>query len=50
MIGKQALALDIEPNTFRKEIARARTFGFMKDVANCGVPATRSAPISRNTW
>jgi UDP-3-O-[3-hydroxymyristoyl] N-acetylglucosamine deacetylase len=33
MIGKQALALDIEPNTFRKEIARARTFGFMKDVA-----------------
>ncbi len=33
LIGKQALALDIEPNTFRTEIARARTFGFMKDVA-----------------
>jgi UDP-3-O-[3-hydroxymyristoyl] N-acetylglucosamine deacetylase len=33
LIGKQALALDIEPKTFRKEIARARTFGFMKDVA-----------------
>ena len=33
LIGKQALSLDIEPNTFRKEIARARTFGFMKDVA-----------------
>lgn len=33
LIGKQALALDIEPNTFRNEIARARTFGFMKDVA-----------------
>ncbi len=33
LIGKQALALDIEPNTFRREIARARTFGFMKDVA-----------------
>ena len=33
LIGKQALALDIEPNTFRHEIARARTFGFMKDVA-----------------
>jgi UDP-3-O-[3-hydroxymyristoyl] N-acetylglucosamine deacetylase len=32
LIGKQALALDIEPNTFRTEIARARTFGFMKDV------------------
>lgn len=33
LIGKQSLALDIEPNTFRTEIARARTFGFMKDVA-----------------
>ena len=33
LIGKQALSLDIEPNSFRREIARARTFGFMKDVA-----------------
>jgi UDP-3-O-[3-hydroxymyristoyl] N-acetylglucosamine deacetylase len=33
LIGKQALALDIEPVSFRREIARARTFGFMKDVA-----------------
>ncbi len=33
LIGKQAIALDIEPKTFRREIARARTFGFMKDVA-----------------
>jgi UDP-3-O-[3-hydroxymyristoyl] N-acetylglucosamine deacetylase len=33
LIGRQALALDIEPNAFRREIARARTFGFMKDVA-----------------
>lgn len=33
LIGKQALSLDIEPKTFRTEIARARTFGFMKDVA-----------------
>ena len=32
LIGKQALALDIEPKSFRTEIARARTFGFMKDV------------------
>jgi len=32
LIGKQALALDIEPESFRREIARARTFGFMKDV------------------
>ncbi|HEY6831108.1 MAG TPA: UDP-3-O-acyl-N-acetylglucosamine deacetylase [Pseudolabrys sp.] len=33
LIGKQAMALDIEPVSFRREIARARTFGFMKDVA-----------------
>ena len=33
LIGKQALSLDIEPDTFRREIARARTFGFMRDVA-----------------
>jgi UDP-3-O-[3-hydroxymyristoyl] N-acetylglucosamine deacetylase len=32
-IGQQALALDIRPDTFRREIARARTFGFMRDVA-----------------
>ena len=33
LIGRQALAFDIEAETFRGEIARARTFGFMKDVA-----------------
>src|ERR1041385_4950368 len=33
LIGKQAMALDIGPETFRREIACARTFGFMKDVA-----------------
>ncbi|MBI1204127.1 MAG: UDP-3-O-acyl-N-acetylglucosamine deacetylase [Rhodopseudomonas sp.] len=33
LIGKQAMALDIEPNSFRREIARSRTFGFMKDVS-----------------
>jgi len=33
LIGRQALALDIEPDSFRREIARARTFGFMRDVA-----------------
>jgi len=33
LIGKQSLALNIEPKTFRNEIARARTFGFMKDVS-----------------
>jgi UDP-3-O-[3-hydroxymyristoyl] N-acetylglucosamine deacetylase len=32
-IGQQSLALDVRPDTFRREIARARTFGFMRDVA-----------------
>jgi len=32
LIGRQGIALDIEPETFRRELARARTFGFMKDV------------------
>jgi UDP-3-O-[3-hydroxymyristoyl] N-acetylglucosamine deacetylase len=33
VIGRQSLALDIDPVTFRREIAKARTFGFMRDVA-----------------
>ena len=33
LIGKQDLAVDVTPDTFRNEIARARTFGFMKDVS-----------------
>jgi len=33
LIGRQGLALDVEPETFRRELARARTFGFMRDVA-----------------
>jgi UDP-3-O-[3-hydroxymyristoyl] N-acetylglucosamine deacetylase len=32
-IGRQTLALEVWPDTFRREIARARTFGFMRDVA-----------------
>lgn len=31
-IGLQVIDLDINENTFAKEIARARTFGFLKDV------------------
>jgi UDP-3-O-[3-hydroxymyristoyl] N-acetylglucosamine deacetylase len=31
-IGRQQLQIDISPHVFRREIARARTFGFMKDV------------------
>jgi UDP-3-O-[3-hydroxymyristoyl] N-acetylglucosamine deacetylase len=33
LIGRQRLDLDIEARSFRREIARARTFGFMRDVA-----------------
>jgi UDP-3-O-[3-hydroxymyristoyl] N-acetylglucosamine deacetylase len=33
MIGRQRCALDISPASFRRELARARTFGFMRDVA-----------------
>jgi UDP-3-O-[3-hydroxymyristoyl] N-acetylglucosamine deacetylase len=33
LIGRQAIAFDVTPNTFRKEVARARTFGFMRDVS-----------------
>jgi len=32
LIGRQRLQLDLTPNVFRREIARARTFGFMRDV------------------
>ena len=32
LIGRQQFALDVEPNLFRRELARARTFGFMRDV------------------
>jgi UDP-3-O-[3-hydroxymyristoyl] N-acetylglucosamine deacetylase len=31
-IGRQSFASDINPTAFRRDIARARTFGFMKDV------------------
>ncbi len=33
LIGRQAIAFDLTPQTFRREIARARTFGFMRDVS-----------------
>ena len=32
LVGRQALGIDVEAGTFRREIARARTFGFMRDV------------------
>jgi UDP-3-O-[3-hydroxymyristoyl] N-acetylglucosamine deacetylase len=33
LIGRQSLAVDVEPESFRREVARARTFGFMRDVS-----------------
>jgi len=33
LIGRQAFVYDGKPDTFRREIARARTFGFMRDVS-----------------
>jgi len=33
LIGRQSFAIDIEPDLFRRELARARTFGFMRDVS-----------------
>lgn len=32
LVGRQSLAVDVTPRSFRHEIARARTFGFMSDV------------------
>jgi UDP-3-O-[3-hydroxymyristoyl] N-acetylglucosamine deacetylase len=32
VVGRQRLIADMTPDFFRKEIARARTFGFMRDV------------------
>jgi len=34
LIGNQRLALELSSGAFRNEIARARTFGFMRDVEN----------------
>jgi len=33
LIGRQTFAMDVEPDRFRRELARARTFGFLRDVA-----------------
>lgn len=32
LIGRQRMALELNPGAFRSELARARTFGFMSDV------------------
>ena len=33
LVGRQAIAFDVTPKSFRREVARARTFGFMQDVS-----------------
>jgi UDP-3-O-[3-hydroxymyristoyl] N-acetylglucosamine deacetylase len=33
LIGRQTMEMDVEPDAFRREVSRARTFGFMADVA-----------------
>jgi UDP-3-O-[3-hydroxymyristoyl] N-acetylglucosamine deacetylase len=33
MIGRQSVGLEVDPSTFRNDLSRARTFGFMRDVA-----------------
>jgi UDP-3-O-[3-hydroxymyristoyl] N-acetylglucosamine deacetylase len=33
LIGRQTLAMELDPDVFRRDLARARTFGFMKDVS-----------------
>jgi UDP-3-O-[3-hydroxymyristoyl] N-acetylglucosamine deacetylase len=32
LIGHQKIEIDVNPGSFRRDLARARTFGFMKDV------------------
>ena len=34
LIGRQVWAVDVKPETFRRDIARARTFGFLRDVTS----------------
>lgn len=33
LIGRQQMVLDLTPDNFRRDLSRARTFGFMKDVS-----------------
>ncbi len=32
LVGRQTLSFDLDPASFRREVARARTFGFLSDV------------------
>ena len=47
LIGRQSIALDVEATAFRREVARARTFGFMKDVSRLWSAGYRARRLDR---
>lgn len=49
VIGEQAIALEVEATTFRREVARARTFGFMKDVSRLWAAGYGRGASTENT-
>src|SRR5262249_38633842 len=49
MIGRQSIGLDLTPDVFRREIARARTFGFMRDVAKLWTAGSALGASFENT-
>ncbi|WP_158007447.1 UDP-3-O-acyl-N-acetylglucosamine deacetylase [Methyloceanibacter stevinii] len=46
LIGKQNLSIELNPGAFRRDISRARTFGFMRTSSSSGPPALHSVPPS----
>jgi UDP-3-O-[3-hydroxymyristoyl] N-acetylglucosamine deacetylase len=56
LIGRQRLALELTPASFRSELSRARTFGFMRDVEKlwkASIPkacATRKSSSATKCW
>jgi UDP-3-O-[3-hydroxymyristoyl] N-acetylglucosamine deacetylase len=49
LIGQQSIALDVEATAFRREVARARTFGFMKDVSRLWAAGFGRGASTENT-
>jgi UDP-3-O-[3-hydroxymyristoyl] N-acetylglucosamine deacetylase len=49
LIGQQSIALEVEATTFRREVARARTFGFMKDVSRLWAAGFGRGASTENT-
>ena len=50
LIGRAVVRARRRADRFRREVARARTFGFMRDVSKLWKPATRSARRSKTRW